>query len=77
MTEHIEKIYAPWTESEVHALNKYQVSGLMHPFTCGEEHGRESVLEATVDGWVCPVPLCYYTQDWCYSWMINIGKEEV
>lgn len=28
-------ISPPWSESQVDSLNQYQVSGVMHPFTCG------------------------------------------
>lgn len=71
------KIYAPWTEREVKALNKYQEARIMHPFTCGEEHLSEAVLVATEDGWICPVPLCYYTQNWAWDFMLNIGLHEL
>lgn len=71
------KIYAPWTQKEVDALNRYQKSGVMHPFTCSEEHGKEAVLEATIDGWICPIPLCYYTQNWAFDFMLNIGLTEL
>jgi hypothetical protein len=69
--------HAPWTEEEVIALNRYQDSGETHPFTCGNEHppAGHSVLVATEDGWICPVPFCYYTQDWCHEWMIEAGTK--
>ena len=69
------KIVAPWTQEQVDALNEYQTSGWMHPFTCGHcrdtlgtDHGsNDRALVATVDGWRCRT--CAYTQDWAHAFM--------
>jgi hypothetical protein len=59
---------APWTEDEVKSLNDYQVSGVMHPFTCGTKDCG-GLLLARQDGWHCPD--CDYTQDWAHEWMTD------
>jgi hypothetical protein len=58
------------------ALNAYQTRGRMHPFTCGRKstgppHPSDSVLKATVAGWICPVEDCGYTQEWAHSFMAD------
>jgi len=58
-----------WTHEQVHNLNEYQVAGVMHPFTCGNEHPGDKELVATVRGWICTG--CDYTQDWAHSFMID------
>ncbi len=69
---------APWTPEQVAALNRWQQSDFIHPFTCGnrsrETHqtitnGDFGVLVATANGWVCPD--CDYTQDWAHDCMLN------
>lgn len=60
-------ITAPWTTEQVDALNRFQRSGMFHPFTCGAGHGGHVELFATVDGWVCPH--CAYRQDWAHAFM--------
>lgn len=74
-------IEAPWTNEQVAALNEYQRSGRMHPFTCGnrgaEGHrcdpewggGDKGVLRATAAGWICPD--CDYTQNWAHDFMLR------
>lgn len=59
------KIYAPFTDAEVSALNAYQESGDGHPLTC--MCGDHIPLIATNDGWVCKN--CAYTQNWAVAWM--------
>jgi hypothetical protein len=69
-----EILKAPWTPEQVDALNRYQQSQFVHPYTCGsrddEAHDRYAgehsqhdtgILVATPEGWRCPV--CDYTQD--------------
>jgi hypothetical protein len=58
-------IYAPWTEEQVKALNRWQEAGYVHPFTCWE--GDD--LVATTGGWVCPK--CSYQQNWAHSFMLE------
>jgi hypothetical protein len=65
-----------FTDDEVAALNEYQHSGLMHPFTCGnrkniqETHADgEGILVATNEGWICP--FCNYKQYWAHPFMMN------
>jgi hypothetical protein len=73
------KITAPFTDDQVKSLNAYQVSGVMHPFTCA--HCRDQLgtyadgvfndrlLVATNEGWTCPT--CDTTQDWTWEWMAD------
>lgn len=66
-----DKIRAPWTEAQVAALNAYQASGTMHPFTCGGDHDMHQTLIAEADGWHCPDEACDYRQDWAWAWMAD------
>ena len=66
-------INAPFTPDQVVALNKWQHSGLQHPFTCagklkpkGLHSDEEGILVATEAGWVCE---CGYTQYWAWNYM--------
>ena len=75
------KITAPWTQEQVDALNRFQQSDYVHPFTCGsgrrtdaDHKDGEGILLATVDGWKCP--FCDYTQDWAHDFMLNIKQLE-
>ena len=72
----MDTIQAPWTDEQVAALNKYQFSGVMHPFTCGKPEGlphtiTTEVLIATTDGWICAVKGCSYTQNWAHEFMAD------
>lgn len=58
-----------FTDDQVKSLNEYQAAGIMHPFTCGNGC-RNSVLQATNEGWICPGG-CGYTQDWAHGFMAN------
>jgi hypothetical protein len=76
------KVSAPWTPEQVDSLNRYQESGLMHPYTCpnrgtGHPDGAadRGVLVATVDGWTCPD--CTYTQDWAHPWSADGTWEQL
>lgn len=74
-----ELVHAPFTPDQVKSLNHYQISGVMHPFTCGSCRDRLGVLNdgvwddhllvATLDGWTCPT--CPYTQTWAWAWMAD------
>lgn len=64
-------IHAPWSEKVVSALNAFQSSGWMHPFTCGGDHTSSPVLNAYPDGWRCPADDCEYTQGWAHAFMAN------
>ncbi|MEY9397985.1 hypothetical protein ABIF66_008809 [Bradyrhizobium japonicum] len=60
---------APWTSSEVDALNRFQRLGVFHPFTCPDAHdGADRTLVATHSGWVCCH--CDYRQDWAHRAML-------
>ncbi len=65
----MEKIYAPFEEKIVKALNEWQQMGLVHPYTCNtkEKHseGQDNKLIATKQGWGCPS--CNYTQNWAHK----------
>ena len=66
-------VFAPWTQEQVDALNRWQGCGWVHPFTCGKnDHGylnSQRTLVATKNGWVCPN--CDYTQDWAHDFMFE------
>jgi hypothetical protein len=63
-------IRAPFSPQQVAALNRWQVDGRFHPFTCGDDGHEANVrLIACVDGWRCAVQLCGYTQDWAHDFM--------
>jgi len=70
---------APWAPQVVAALNRYQHAQVFIPYTCGGQRGDGAhaaharaygqdmgLLQATPDGWVCPV--CDYRQDWAHVW---------
>jgi hypothetical protein len=74
--DHMNIIHAPFTNEQVEKLNKYQMSGVMHPFTCmgakgckRSEQENEGLLTATNDGWVCPCGK--YRQDWAWEFMLH------
>ncbi len=58
----IPTIEAPWTDENVAALNRQQNDARFHPYTCGNNSNH--ILEATKNGWICPVEGCDYTQSW-------------
>lgn len=65
-------IKAPFTPEQIDALNKYQNSGIFHPYTCGNEKCRQDLI-ATENGWICPC--CEYTQNWAHD--ILPSKNEI
>jgi hypothetical protein len=62
------KIYAP---EQVAALERWQASGRVHPFTCPTRHldNEAVVLRPEEDGWHCPG--CDYRQDWAHDFMTS------
>lgn len=64
------KIYAPFSPEQVKALNAWQASAAVHPFTCPGVHTSrgEVRLSATPGGWVC-LQGCGYTQEWAHGFM--------
>lgn len=80
------KVTAPFTHEQILSINKYQASGIMHPFTCSvcrDAYGTgdhdsdnlyahdEYALVATFEGFICPT--CDYTQDWCHEFMADMS----
>lgn len=68
------KMYVPWTQEQIDALNKWQKCGYVHPYTCGGKIDGKDCREdliATKDGWVCPKN-CGYTQNWAMYTNSNI-----
>jgi hypothetical protein len=72
----------PFTKEEVDNLNRFQRSGMFHPFTCDRaspkcetkgEPRRDGVLLATPDGWICPCG--EYKQDWAHDFMTKDLKD--
>ena len=56
-------IKAPWSQTQIENLTRWQKRGDVHEYTCPHDHGDKSrVLIATPNGWVCEN--CDYTQDW-------------
>lgn len=76
------KTYAPWSEVQVAALNAFQRSGRLHPFTCPHDHHPSHqncpmLLVAREDGWHCYDTECDYTQNWAHEWMAEGEPDEV
>jgi aspartate carbamoyltransferase regulatory subunit len=82
MNSQIQRIYAPFTPTQITQLNKFQYnakqrgsspdSDSRHPFTCGnsnciDEHNNRTALLARERGWICPS--CAYTQTWAHKFM--------
>jgi len=69
-------VQAPWTEEQVAALERWQASGVVHPFTCvnrgdgkhSNEGGDLGILTPTPTGWICRS--CDYRQDWAHDFML-------
>lgn len=62
------KLFAPFTEAQVAALNRWQGRDDVHPFTCQYLHGKATVpMIAYHDGWRCPG--CHYRQYWAHDFM--------
>jgi hypothetical protein len=59
-------IRAPWTPTQIDALERFQHQEGVHPFTCPEH--SDSELVATHRGWICRY--CDYTQDWANDFMM-------
>lgn len=68
MNDTLGRIEAPWTPTQVAALDAFQHRGDVHPFTCGREECR-STLVATTEGWICPIIACGYKQNWAWAFM--------
>lgn len=67
-------IWAPWSEEQVQALNRFQQLGIMHPFTCGKRDNHredDGILIASEAGWHCPAWNCDYIQTWAYLGMTD------
>jgi len=64
-------LYRPWSDEEVELLNKYQILGKFHPYTCGGNRCR-NILLATRDGWVCTK--CDYTQNWAHAMTLDVVR---
>lgn len=69
------KILAPFTPTQVEALNHWQQNPVVHPFTCArsashpwDPEGDRGVLIATDAGWICRH--CDYTQNWALAMML-------
>lgn len=72
-----DRIEAPWTDEQIAALEAWQRSPYVHPYTCAHrdghphepEYGDHGVLRPTVDGWVCLH--CDYTQNWAHTFSLQ------
>ena len=56
-------IKTPWTREVVEGLNRWQCSGVVHPYTCPIH--SDIPLIAKKSGFHCVK--CNYTQDWCHD----------
>lgn len=72
----MDKITAPWNESQVYALQRWQAGTIfplpVHPYTCGNDSNHQLLIPLT-SGWVCPD--CDYTQDWALDPIIHVDPE--
>lgn len=72
-----DKIYAPFTEEQAAALNRYQHAGRMHPFTCPRWHSdwmpplQHDLIAHAGEGWTCSDIRCDYTQNWAHAFMLE------
>ncbi|CAM5263514.1 hypothetical protein [Streptomyces badius] len=65
-------ITAPWSSEQVAALERFQTTSDMHPFTCGaDRHSLSPRLVPSHSGWYCPDPACDYRQDWAHAFMAD------
>lgn len=76
------KTFAPWSKAQVAALNAFQVSGRLHPFTCPHDYHPSHrncpmLLVAREDGWHCYDSECDYTQNWAHEWMTDGDPDKV
>lgn len=62
----MKQVRAPFTAEQVANINEYQEQGRFHPFTCGGEKCRETLV-AHEDGLHCPK--CDYRQFWVWDMM--------
>jgi hypothetical protein len=86
--EKADLIFAPFSRVQVIALNRYQRSGLVHPYTCSSKQDSTEIDEiaykklhpnytlrtliATEKCWVCPG--CGKTQDWAHKLSLKKWK---
>lgn len=73
------EVKAPWSWCQVVALNTYQNLGTVHPFTCGVDACRASLV-AHPEGWRCPRPECAYVQGYALEFMADpewIGRRQI
>ena len=64
-------IFAPWDDETVVKLTAWQQSRLVHPYTCGGDHGTSINLVPTNSGWICPDEKCKYKQNWAFEFDID------
>jgi hypothetical protein len=65
-------VVSPFTVNQVRSFNRFQESGVFHPFTCRHNHHEsESKLVAGINGLRCSEENCSYTQEWAHSWMVD------
>lgn len=69
-----QRIEAPFTPEQVEALNRWQGSHHVHPFTCpadgtrgSKRHSDRRILVAHEHGWTCE--WCGYRQLWAHDFM--------
>jgi hypothetical protein len=67
-----DRIFAPFTDEQVNALNAWQENDHVHPFTCARrgQPGHltwKGLLVPTTAGWICPD--CGYVQNWAHAFM--------
>lgn len=56
------QVFAPWTDEQVAAIQRWQDNKWVHPLTCKHHSGEP--LKVTREGLRCDHKGCDYTQDW-------------
>lgn len=66
-----DQISAPFSPSQIESFNKFQVSGVFHPFTCSTDGCDVNLLQAKEEHLFCPG--CQHTQLWAWSEMLDFS----
>lgn len=59
----MEKLTKPFSQETIDRFERYQLSGIFHPYTC--DHCRPGLLKMNSEGLYCTT--CDYTQNWTFS----------
>lgn len=71
----IMRVTAPFSVSQIHALQRYQTLNHVHPFTCINsrrlDHGWLPMFASRL-GFICPY--CEHRQNWAHSFMADMAQ---